>query len=165
MDFVAYVDASWANCKMTGRLSTGYLVQWNDNLVSWRSKKRTSTSLSLTEAKYVVMSDLVKELLWLHMVVGSSLGMKIPEKLSIFKDNQAAIQLANNESNHLSFKTKHMNLCYHFVQAEIIAKQIVIQFKRTHLMLADFLTKTIGRSSIFKFLRVLNAAMPSRPSS
>ena len=91
IDFVAYVDASWANCKMTGRLTTGYLVQWNDNLVSWRSKKQTSTSLSLTEAKYVAMSDLVKELLWLRMVVGSCLGMKIPEKLPIFKDNQAAI--------------------------------------------------------------------------
>jgi hypothetical protein len=45
MDFVAHVDASWANCEMTGRSTTGYLVQWYDNLVSWRSKKQTSTSL------------------------------------------------------------------------------------------------------------------------
>ena len=109
------------------------------------------------------MSDLVKELMWLQMFVGTSLSLKIPNKLPIFEDNQAAIRLANNESNHSSFKTKHMNLRFHFICSEIIADQVVVIYKRKHQMLADFLTKTIGRSSIFKALRVLNAAMPSKP--
>jgi hypothetical protein len=99
------------------------------------------------------------------MVVGTSLSLKIPEKFPIFEDNQAAIRLANNKSNHSSFKTKHMNLLFHFIRAEIIADQVVIQFKRTHQMLANFLTKTVGRSSIFKVLRVLNAAMPSKSTN
>jgi hypothetical protein len=126
MNFFAYVDASWANCEMTGRSTTGYLVLWNDNLISWQSKKQTPTSLSLTEAKYVAMSDLVKELLWLRMIVSTSLDLKIPEKLPIFEDNQATIQLANKESNHLSFKTKHMNLWFQFIRSEIIAEQVVV---------------------------------------
>jgi hypothetical protein len=152
MDFVAHFNASWANCEMTGRLTTGYLVQWNDNLISWRSKKQTSTSLSSTEAEYVAMSDLVKELLWLRMVVGTSMSLDIPKKLPIYEDNQAAIRLANNESNHSSFKTKHMNLRFHFIWSEIIADQVVVIYKRTQSILANFLTKTIGRSSIFKVL-------------
>jgi hypothetical protein len=94
---------------MTGRSTTGYLLQWNGNLVSWRSKKKLSESLSSTEAEYVAMSDLVKERLWLRMVVGTSLSLEIPTKIPIYEDNQAAICLSNNESNH-SVKTKHMNL-------------------------------------------------------
>jgi hypothetical protein len=91
LDFVSYVDASWANFQMTGRSTTGYLVQWNGNLVSWRSKKQSSESLSSTEAKYVAMSDLVKELLWLRMVVSTFLSLEIPAKIPIYEDNQAAI--------------------------------------------------------------------------
>jgi hypothetical protein len=146
---------------MTGRSTTGYLVEWNGNLISWRSKKQSLHSLSSTEAEYFAMSDLVKELLWLRMVVETSLDLIIPPKLPIFEDNQATILLANNESNHSSFKTKHMNLLFHFVCSEIIGNQVELHFNRTHLMLADFLTKTIGRTLIFKALQVLNAAMPS----
>jgi hypothetical protein len=94
------------------------------------------------------------------MVIDSALKLPLSLPFEIFEDNQGAILLANNESNHSAFKTKHMNLRYHFIQAEIIAKNIVLTFKRTHLMLADFLTKSIGRSSIFKVLKVLCAGMP-----
>ena len=146
---------------MTGRSTTGYLVQWNGNLISWKSKKQSLTLLSSTEAKYVAMSDLVKELLWICTVMSNSLSLKIPIKIPIYEDNQAAIQLAKNESNHSSFKMKHMNLGFHFICSEILANIIEVHFKPTHLMLADFLTKNIGRASIFKALQVLNAALPS----
>jgi hypothetical protein len=95
---------------MTGQSTTGYLVQWNGNLISWKSKKQSSTSLSSTEAKYVAMADLVRELIWLRMVMSTSLSLEIPKKIPIFEDNQAAIQLTNNKLNHSSFKKKHMNL-------------------------------------------------------
>jgi hypothetical protein len=53
-----------------------------------------------------------------------------------------------------------MNLWFHFIQAEFIAKNISLTFKQTHLMLADFLTKSVGRSSVFKALKTLQAKMP-----
>jgi hypothetical protein len=120
-------------------------------------------SLSSTEAEYFAMTEVTKELLWLKIVVESALKFKITPPLEIFEDNQSAIRLANNESNHSAFKTKHMNLWFHFIRAEVIAKTISLTFKRTHLMLADFLTKSVGCSSIFKALKTLQAKMP--PSS
>jgi hypothetical protein len=160
VNFVSFVDASWASCHITGKSTTGYLILWNDNLISWRSKKQSTTSLSSTEAEYIAITEVTKELLWLKMVIDSSLKLPMSLPLEIFEDNQGAILLANNESNHSAFKTKHMNLRFHFIRAEIIAKNIILTFKRTHLMLADFLTKSIGRSSIFKVLKVLRAGMP-----
>jgi hypothetical protein len=111
----AYANTIWANCQMTGRSTTGFLVQWNGNLISWKSKKQSSTSLLSTEAEYVAMSNLFKELTWLSMVISSSLDLVIPKKIPIYEDNQAAIQLANNELNHSSFKTKNMNLRFHSI--------------------------------------------------
>lgn len=81
---------------------------------------------------------------WLKMVTESALKIIIPSPTPIFEDNQGAILLANNESNHSAFKTKHMNLRFHFIRAEIIAKNVSLQFRRTHLQLSNFLTKSIG---------------------
>jgi hypothetical protein len=155
VNFFSYVKASWASFHITAKSTTGYLILWNEKLISWRSKKQLTTSLSSTEAEYIAITEVTKELLWLKMVINSALKLSLSLPLEIFKDNQGAILLANNESNHSAFKTKHMNLRFHFIQAEIIAKNVILTFRRTHLMLADFLTKSIGRSSIFKVLRVL----------
>jgi hypothetical protein len=35
LKFESYVDASWASCQITGKSTTGYLILWNDNLISW----------------------------------------------------------------------------------------------------------------------------------
>jgi hypothetical protein len=44
------------------------------------------------------------------MVTETALNFSIPFPSPIYADNQAAILLANNESNHSAFKTKHKNL-------------------------------------------------------
>jgi hypothetical protein len=109
-DFISYVDASWANCSETSRSTTGYLILWNNNLISWQSKKQSSTLLSSTEAEYVAISELTKEILWMKMVLKSALKLFVSVPFEIFEDNQGAIKLANNEANHSAFKTKHMKL-------------------------------------------------------
>ncbi|KAI7939977.1 hypothetical protein MJO28_013629 [Puccinia striiformis f. sp. tritici] len=157
LNFEAFVDASWASCQITGKSTTGYLILWNDNLISWRSKKQATHSLSSTEAECIAITEVTKELTWLKMVTETALKITIPSPTPIFEDNQGAILLANNEANHSAFKTKHMNLRFHFVRSEVIADNMTFIYKRTHEMLADFLTKSIGRSSIFKILRVLQA--------
>ena len=74
------------------------------------------------------------------MVTELPLKLKIDFPIEIFEDNPSAICLENNESNHLAFKEKHINLWFHFIWAEILANNINLTFKRSHLMLADFLT-------------------------
>jgi hypothetical protein len=115
VNFVSFVDASWASCHITTKSTTGYLILWNNNLISWRSNKQSTTSLSSTEAEYIAITEVTKELLWLKMVIDSALKLPITLPLKIFEDNQGTILLANNESNHSAFKTKHMNLCFHFI--------------------------------------------------
>ncbi|GJX33332.1 retrovirus-related pol polyprotein from transposon TNT 1-94 [Tanacetum coccineum] len=56
MALTAYADADHAGCQDTRRSTSGSAQFLGDKLVSWSSKKQTSTSISSTEAEYIAMS-------------------------------------------------------------------------------------------------------------
>ncbi|GJW68150.1 hypothetical protein Tco_0122574 [Tanacetum coccineum] len=56
MALIAYADADHAGCQDTRRSTSGSAQFLGDKLVSWSSKKQTSTSISSTEAEYIAMS-------------------------------------------------------------------------------------------------------------
>ncbi|GKG10213.1 retrovirus-related pol polyprotein from transposon TNT 1-94 [Tanacetum coccineum] len=57
MTLTAYADADHTGCQDTRRSTSGSAQFLGDKLVvSWSSKKQTSTSISSTEAEYIVMS-------------------------------------------------------------------------------------------------------------
>ncbi|GJU00275.1 retrovirus-related pol polyprotein from transposon TNT 1-94 [Tanacetum coccineum] len=58
MALTAYADADHAGCQDTRRSTSGSAQFLGDKLVSWSSKKQTSTSISSTEAEYIAMSAL-----------------------------------------------------------------------------------------------------------
>ncbi|GJY44729.1 hypothetical protein Tco_0432942 [Tanacetum coccineum] len=56
MTLTAYADADHAGCQDTRRSTSGSAQFLGDKLVSWSSKKQTSTSISSTKAEYIAMS-------------------------------------------------------------------------------------------------------------
>ncbi|GJX01290.1 hypothetical protein Tco_0185203 [Tanacetum coccineum] len=56
MALTAYADVDYAGCQDTRRSTSGSAQFLGDKLVSWSSKKQTSTSISSTEAEYIAMS-------------------------------------------------------------------------------------------------------------
>jgi hypothetical protein len=103
--------------------------------------------------------------MWIKTLLKKIFNIKLKEPTPIFEDNQGAIALANNESNHSNFKTKHMSLRHHFIRREIKIKSICLKYVPTQLMLADFLTKAVGKCSNKRALRNLNflCSTPVRP--
>ncbi|KAI7942739.1 hypothetical protein MJO28_012766 [Puccinia striiformis f. sp. tritici] len=152
---VGYADADWASCPESRRSVSGNLVLFNGNVVSWKSKKQPTLSLSSTEAEYKSIGDITKEVMWIKTLLNKIFNIRIPGPTQIFEDNQGAIALANDESNHSNYKTKHMALRHHFIRREIKLKTIALQFIPTNQMLADFLTKAVGKTSIKRALRGL----------
>ncbi|GJZ67442.1 monodehydroascorbate reductase [Tanacetum coccineum] len=59
MALTTYADADHAGCQDTQRSTSGSAWFLSDKLVSWSSKKQTSTSISSTEAEYIAMSDIM----------------------------------------------------------------------------------------------------------
>ncbi|GJS66743.1 hypothetical protein Tco_0681307 [Tanacetum coccineum] len=66
MALTAYADADHAGCKDTRRSTSGSAQFLSDKLVSWSSKKQTSTSISSTKAEYIAMSGYCAQILWMR---------------------------------------------------------------------------------------------------
>jgi hypothetical protein len=153
---IGYADANWTSCPKSRRSVSGNLLLLNGNVISWKSKKQPTLSLSSTEAEYKSIGNITKEIMWIKTLLKKIFNIKLKGPTPIFEDNQGAIALAKNESNHSNFKTKHMSLLHHFIQQEIKIKSIKLKYIPTHLMLADFLTKAVGKTSNKRALRSLN---------
>ena len=69
--------------------------------------------LSTTEAEYVAVSEVVKEIKFLYQML-RSMEIKVPLPIKVQVDNVGAIWLANNSS--VSERTKHVDLRAHFVR-------------------------------------------------
>ncbi|GKD56516.1 hypothetical protein Tco_1289903 [Tanacetum coccineum] len=60
MALTTYADADHTSCQDTRRSTSGSAQFLGDKLVSWSSKKKTSTSISSTEAEYIAMTLTLK---------------------------------------------------------------------------------------------------------
>ena len=90
-----YVDSNFATDMNDRRSTTGYIIILGGNVISWKSKKQGSTTLSSTEAEYVALSQCAYELKFLSMLLRDMrIWLKLPVILR--EDNTGAIFLTNN---------------------------------------------------------------------
>ena len=153
---IGYSDADWGNCKQTRRSISGYVIEWNGSVIAWKLKKQSTVATSSAQAEYQAISDLVKEVMWMKIILKKCFNIKMKVPTTIYEDNKSAIDLANNNANHSSFRTKHMSIKYHFIRQEIKLKHIQLQYIKSENMLADFLTKPVGKTIFSRTIQALN---------
>ena len=102
----ALSDSYFANNKDTRYSVYGYII-FCGVPVAWKSKSMKSVVLSTTEAEYVAVSEVVKEIKVLYQML-RSMEIKVPLPVKVQVDNVGAIWLANNSS--VSERTKHVDL-------------------------------------------------------
>lgn len=92
--FSIFVDSDWGNCPSTRRSQTGLVALMGTNIISWKSSRQQTVSLSSTEAKYKALSDAAKEAIWLRSLQNEVFGGQAPSATIINVDNKGAIDLA-----------------------------------------------------------------------
>ena len=76
-----FTDADWAGSKEDKRSNLGYCVFIGENLVSWKSKKKSVVSQSSAEFEYRAMAQSTCDIIWLHKFL-AEVGIKtsVPAK-------------------------------------------------------------------------------------
>jgi hypothetical protein len=113
-------------------------------------------TLSSTEAEYIAETHASKEGIWLKIFVKELTGQKI-KPLTIKADNQGAIALAKD--NKFYARTKHINLCYHFLCEAIEAGKIEMEYILTSENVADIFTKALPKPKFNDFVGRLGLAI------
>lgn len=137
---LAYCDADWASCPHTRKSVTGYVIFLGQTLISWKSKKQQTVSLSSAKAEYRSMRRVVSELAWLSRLL-HELTVEDITPIPLKCDNQAAIYIAKNPAFHE--RTKHIELDCHYVRQKLLECLISLGHVSTKHQLADVLTKPL----------------------
>ncbi|GJR82595.1 copia protein [Tanacetum coccineum] len=145
MALTAYADH--AGCQDTRRSTSSSAQFLGDKLVSWSSKKQTSTSISSIEAEYIVMSGCCAQILWMRSQL-SDYGFAY-NHIPLYCDNKSVIALCCNNVQHS--RSKHIDIRHHFIKEQVEKGVLKLYSIRTRYQLADIFTKALPRER-FEFI-------------
>eukprot|EP00873_Tetraselmis_striata_P023102 jgi/Tetstr1/443366/TSEL_031381.t1 len=133
-----YCDADWAGDVVSRRSTTGFVFMLCGAAVSWKSQLQATVALSTAEAEYMALCAAVCEALFLRELCCAQ-----SEATMIFEENQSCIALTRNPMTH--GRSKHIAIKYHFTREKVLSGEVAIEYCPTAQMVADALTKALGR--------------------
>jgi hypothetical protein len=139
-----YTDASFAPDEAERRSRTGFIVFANGSPVHWRSSLQRIQAHSKAEAEYVAMSEGVRYGEYVRRLI-QEMGGVVDGPIVLHQDNQTARRMAEEITTK---KSKHIDICWHYVRGMVARGEAVIQDCRTDDMLADVLTKLLPRDKL-----------------
>ena len=111
------------------------------------------TASGTSEAEYVALSEVVKEVLRLRQVqefMELSMGVGA---VNVFEDNEGGIKLATNK--HASRRTKHIDVKHHLVRDTSDAQRVRVAYVRSEEQHADLLTKPLDMQTFYKHVKFI----------
>jgi hypothetical protein len=152
-----YTDADWASNRHDRKSISGGVATFYGGPISWASKKQNSVATSSAESEYIAMAMFTKQGRWIAQVlkdIGRSQYIgKNGDTIQMLGDNQGALALAKNP--HLHERSKHIDICYHFIRDLTEKGKVVTSYINTVDMVADGTTKPAGRVVFERFKKLL----------
>ena len=145
-EIVAFSDADWGNLVNSRYSISGGCLKVGKCLISWFSKKQKTVAKSTFEAETVALSDNVTEVIWFRQLVSEIQPLLVSGATKIFCDNSGAVK--NTRNNAINARTKHIDVKHHFIKDHVKNKNIDVAFLSTEQMLADGLTKPLGKNKL-----------------
>jgi hypothetical protein len=149
---IEYLDADRGKNQDNWRSTTSFVFLMVDEAVTWTLHMQKTMARSLPEAEYMALSEACSEIAWLTSLQ-KEIGYLPTAPIPLVSDNQGGIFLAINSAHDCQFK--HVDICYHFIQEYVESKHINIMYMSTDDMIADILTKPLGRVKFEYFRKLL----------
>ena len=96
--------------------------------------------MSTAEAEYIAAMHAAKECIWLCCLI-EELSPSPLSMTTLYCDNQATLKLATDNNYHA--RTKHIDICFHFIHQVMASGAVDICYCPTDDMAADILTKAL----------------------
>ena len=103
----ALSDSDFASDKETRISVFGYAIYFCGIPIAWRSKGMKTVVLSTTEAEYMALSEVVKELKFIVQLL-QTMNITVELPITVHVDNVRAIWLSNNRNT--GDRTKHIEI-------------------------------------------------------
>lgn len=137
-----YIDAYFVGDRDSKKSTLPYFFTLEGNCTSLKLQLQPLVALSITEAKYIIMTNAFKEAMWL-IVLLSEIKL-LQGQVVIYLNNQSTIHLCRNPVYHE--KTKHVDIKYHFVKDQATKENIKIEKVSTKDNPANIGTKMVTAS-------------------
>ncbi|CAI7785381.1 unnamed protein product [Closterium sp. NIES-53] len=152
-------DSSWADSQPDRRSSQGYGFTLGSGLVSWRSTRSSSVSLSSCEAELYAGTMAAQESRWLCFLL-AELGAPQPCP-TLWCDNTSTIHLTQDPVYHAH--SEHIELRYFFIRELVQRGLLTVRKIAVEANLADIFTKALLRPAHATLLRLIDLARPGTP--
>ena len=96
--------------------------------------------LSSSEAEYVALSEVAKEIKFIYQLL-QSISIEIELPITVRVNNIGAIFMSENTST--SGRTKHLDVRYRYINEMVLDGFLKIQFVKTEENVADVFTKNV----------------------
>ena len=134
----ALSDSDFASDKGTRISVFGYIIYLCGITIAWSSKGMKRVVLSTTEAEYMTLSEVVKELKFIVQLL-QTMNIDVELPITVYVDNVGAIWLSNNRTT--IDRTKHIDIRTSFVEEYQVDGKLIIKFVKSEDNKADIFTK------------------------
>ncbi|KAM3374715.1 hypothetical protein P3S68_013429 [Capsicum galapagoense] len=150
-----YSDVDWARDISDRASTTGYILFFGQNPVSWFSRKQRKIVFSSTEAEYRVVASALAETNWVTNLL-KELHVSLPQRPTIYCGNVGVTYLCANPV--FRSRMKHIAVDFHFIRKQVQQNQVHIVHIHAAEQIADTLIKALPKPAFDKHLFKLGFA-------
>ena len=148
----AFCDSSYSDHEETRESRGGWILRMGDGPIMRGTKRFKGVKLSTDDAEFTSLRAPLKAILSLrHLLVEIGFGDLVEEPTIIYEDNQAAVRMTENATSNR--RSKHIDVIFMGIRDAIMNRIVTIKWVPTASMIADILTKPLGRKPFLRLLR------------
>jgi hypothetical protein len=140
------VDASFAVHK-DFKSHTGATMTMGEGVLCSISTKQKVMSRSSTEAELIAVDDVISKIMWSKLFIEAQ-GFEILLTI-IYRDNTSSMKLELNGKASSGKRTRHLNIKYFYITDLIERKEVIIEYRPTDEMTADYMSKPLTGKKFF----------------
>eukprot|EP00253_Pinus_taeda_P019647 PITA_19647 len=121
LNLLGFIDSDWAGDNIDHKSTSGYSLSLGSGPICWSSKKQAAISLSLAEAKYGGVVNIIIQALWLQHFL-TKLGVQFHQPIVIWCDNQSTLKFCRDPVQQQ--RTKHIEIHMHYIR-DLVHDQVI----------------------------------------